>query len=328
MDLDTDQRRQINRNNRNTRDKLPDRLLSALRTARMEDVHALVDAVRQDATSLELEALIDQLSSRSEDNEQISTLDVPSPSNLRESSYENGDWIQTPTDSEMPMGFDHRRSSFIADASTFPGHSDLQEMVDGDKLHFGSASGIHVSLGSSKTDRLSQVMLSFREAASTQIAGGAQGKDILSMSGLGLDLFFRDRVDSDPHTISTWACEFAKSWTSLSPVSQLAVVYFAGAFMRWYTLPCRKTYALMSTLLQPLNGESMVHDLSEIEHCRAHGADWINSLTLNAQQLSWPYTYISCLEDPIAGAGPHVRRFSKLFIEYCDDSTNWDQSDR
>jgi hypothetical protein len=33
MNLDTDQRRQINRNNRNTKDKLPDNLVSALRTA-------------------------------------------------------------------------------------------------------------------------------------------------------------------------------------------------------------------------------------------------------------------------------------------------------
>jgi hypothetical protein len=147
------------------------------------------------------------------------------------------------------------------------------------------------------------------------------------MDGLHLELFFRDRTNEDPHTISTWACEFAKSWTLLPPVTQLAIMCFAGAFMRRSTLPCRRTYAMMPTMLQLMEDTSMVHDFSEMEYCYGHAVEWINSLTQNARQLSWPYGYVACLEES-ASSMTQSRRFSKLFLDYCDDSTNWNPSNQ
>jgi hypothetical protein len=303
MDLDTDQRRQINRNNRNTRDKLPDNLLAVLRTASAADADSLLRAIRDNASSHHLGSLVQHLS------RDIDPQDEPTPS-----SFETADWLQTPIDSES---FDDRRPSLV------DGHGPRPQDEQMDALQFGSATGVHMSLGSSRTDRLSQVMLSFREAASTQIAMGANVRQVLSMDGIELDVFFRDRTAIDPHTISTWACEFARSWTSLLPVSQLAVLYLAGAFMRWFILPCRETYALMSLVLQPMEGNVMVHNFSEVEFCWAHGVDWINALTHNVKQLTWPYDYVACLEELAAGMSPQARRFSRLFMDYCDNAANW-----
>jgi hypothetical protein len=302
MDLDTDQRRQINRNNRNTRDKLPDNLLSALRTASPANAESLLKAIRENASSHRLESLIDELSEGKSDSTQ---------------AYEIADFAQTPTDSE---GFDERRPSFAGDYA-------LQEETAGlsESLQFGSVSAVHVSLGASKADRLTQVMLSFKEAALSQIVEGASVRLVLSLDGLELDLFFRDRTSHDLHTISTWACEFAKSWTSLLPVTQLALIYFAGAFMRWFILPCRQTYTLMSPVLQPMDGNSVVHDFSEIDYCRGYAAGWIENLTQNTQHVSWPYAYVACLEEPVAGMA-QPRKFSKLFMDYCDDPANWTRS--
>lgn len=307
MDLDTDQRRQINRNNRNTRDKLPDNLLTALRTASQEDAESLFQAVRDNASSRKLETLIERFPSNRDDEHNSLPSNPPS-------TYETAEWLHTPTNSE---NFDEYTLQF---------QDGEQDIINGDRLGFGSTPGIHIPLRSPRTDRLSQVMRSFREAASSQILAGARVEYVLSTTGIELDMFFRDRTDQDSHTVSTWACEFAKSWTLLSPVSQLAVIHFAAAFIRWFILPCRQTYSLMSTILRPLDGDSMAHDSSEEESCRAHGVEWINSVTMDVHQLTWPYPYMACFDEPVAGNNPQSRRLSRLFIEYCDDSNNWNRS--
>ncbi|ETN44939.1 uncharacterized protein HMPREF1541_09814 [Cyphellophora europaea CBS 101466] len=318
MDFETDQRRQINRNNRTHRDKLSDKLLTGLRTAPLADAQALLDAIRQDTSSEELEALAHDLSQRWDSGEAMSAIFDGSPTDRQQNDAYNSDgFLVSPSDSEVLLSLDVRRDFYIAEGAR-------QFAVGGEGMDVGKV----MSTRSTATDRLSQVMLSFREAASEQIVGGAVVADILSLSGLDLDLFFRERVDSDPHTISTWACEFAKSWTSMSPISQVALVYLAGSFMRWFILPCQTTYGDMSSLLLPIKGNARIHNPAEVDYCRAHAARRINSLTMHSQKLQWPYTYLACLEKPDESASPFTsptRRLSKMFMQYCDDLRNWTQ---
>ena len=93
--------------------------------------------------------------------------------------------------------------------------------------------------------------------------------------------------------------------------------------MRWFILPCQKTYTLLSPMLRPMKANLVTSDAVEIGHSNACGAEWISSLTMNTQQLQWPYPYSACLEALVNDRNPQVQTLSKLFMEHCDNPRNW-----
>jgi hypothetical protein len=321
MDVDTDQRRQINRNNRNTRDKLSEKVLNALRGASVNDAQSLLEAIRQDMSPVELESALDRLSlprdfQQSSSFEPLSIQTSTSPQ-LRKQNSNTGDWLHTPTDLDASMNLtSSRRPSFIESEKSYLTSDGFQEEV-------GQSSRATNGESESKLEQMSPVMLSFREMARTQIANGMPAPLILSMIGTDVELLFRDRGPEDPHTVSTWACELAKSATFAQPVCQLATVHFAASFMRWLILPCSKTYAMMSPLLCPVPVAAMVHSNAQVEFCESNAARLIEGLISNNKQLNWPYTYVACLEDASPDMATQPRRLSTFFTDYCDNPASW-----
>jgi hypothetical protein len=315
MDVDTDQRRQINRNNRNTRDKLSEKVLNALRGASINDAQSLLEAIRQDLSSVELEAALDRLS-LPQDFQQSSNSEPISPQ-FRKPNSNTGEWLQTPTDLDASMNLDSsRRPSFIESEKSHQTGDGFQEEVHGQSSRGPSGE-------TESKEPMPPVMLSFREMARTQIASGMPTPLILSMLGTDVELLFRDRGPEDPHTVSTWACEFAKSATFPQPVCQLATVHFGASFMRWFILPCSKTYAMMSPLLCPVPVAAMVHTDAQVDFCKNNAARLIQSLVSSSRQLNWPYTYVACLEDASPDMTTQPRRLSTFFTDYCDNPASW-----
>ena len=190
----------------------------------------------------------------------------------------------------------------------------------------------------SRADRLSSAMLAFRDAARSMLAHGQPAEEVLSMHGLDLALLFRERTPGDPHTVSTWACEYSKTWTFLPLHVRLASVHYAGSLMRWLILPCRETYALLSKLMRPLDVQLFVPHTGDVDLCHLpcvratqlhHGGKWVNRVTADSQRCSWTEGEFSSTEERRVqtSKGPVVMRtLSAAFIDCIDDPRNWSLS--
>lgn len=187
----------------------------------------------------------------------------------------------------------------------------------------------------SRADRMSSAMVAFRDAARSMIAMGQPVEDVLSMKGLQLDLMFRDRLPSDPHNVSTWACEFSNTWTFLPLHIRLASVHYAGTFMRWLILPCPETYALMSKLMRPVNSQLFIPHTGDIDICHlpciratqlAHGGRWVDLISADSQRCNWIEGDHSFIEDRLLH-GPNgsytIKTLSAAFTTFIDDERNW-----
>jgi hypothetical protein len=176
-------------------------------------------------------------------------------------------------------------------------------------------------------------MLSFCKLARSQIAANGNVSDILSLRGVDLTLFFRERRSGDPHTVSTWACEMTKAWNFLSSVTRLAAVHYGVSFMRWYILPCPQTYAMLSPLQRPLkeqlnNPHSVSLDLVHLPVVRqavVTGArSWIDRVTPDIQHFKWSRGSKAAVTETVFEPGSRpVKTLRSDFIKQCDLVSSW-----
>jgi hypothetical protein len=190
----------------------------------------------------------------------------------------------------------------------------------------------------SRADRLSSAMLAFRDAARQMIALGQPVDQVLSMQGLDLELLFRDRTPADPHTVSTWACEYTKTWTFLPLHVRLSSVHYAGSLMRWLIMPCKETYRLVSKLMRPLDSQLFIPHTGDVDMCHLpcvratqleHGGKWVNHVTADSQRCQWIEGKVQAIEERTVetAKGPvQMKMLSAAFIDFVDDVRNWSLS--
>jgi hypothetical protein len=85
---------------------------------------------------------------------------------------------------------------------------------------------------------LARVYTDYRDAARHMLARGVPNSEVSGPDFTAIDLFFRDRVPSDPHTASFWACELCKTFGDAPIFVQLAGMYLLTYLMR----VCYKSY--------------------------------------------------------------------------------------
>lgn len=185
-----------------------------------------------------------------------------------------------------------------------------------------------------KGDPLSQAALSFRDDARSLIAQGHPIREILSMDGLHTEMFFRDRLPDDPHTVSTWACEFTKAWRGLLPANCLyATLWMISSVMRWMILPCRETWMLMPEMTRPLVDQFAIPhqklfvDLCHFPQIRAsllnYNRDFIKVLRYETFNCNWPYADEDCVRG-VDGARLDVKsELTPPFLAHISDTRNW-----
>lgn len=79
---------------------------------------------------------------------------------------------------------------------------------------------------------LARVFTDYRDAARHMLASGVPNLEVSGPDFTAIDLFFRDRLPSDPHTASFWACEVCKTFGDASIFVQLASMYLLTYLMR------------------------------------------------------------------------------------------------
>lgn len=78
----------------------------------------------------------------------------------------------------------------------------------------------------------SSVYTNFRGAARDMLAAGTPVPAVIGPDFVVVDLCFRDRKPTDPHTICSWASEVCKSFGEFDIFVLLAHVFFLSAYMR------------------------------------------------------------------------------------------------
>lgn len=73
---------------------------------------------------------------------------------------------------------------------------------------------------------------SFREWACKSLDSGVPRELIFGSETVEVDLFFRSRETTDPHTVSTWASEYFRALTNIEIFGCLAGIFNFDRFMR------------------------------------------------------------------------------------------------
>ncbi|KAH0286597.1 hypothetical protein M436DRAFT_50040 [Aureobasidium namibiae CBS 147.97] len=185
---------------------------------------------------------------------------------------------------------------------------------------------------------LGKAYLSFRDATLQMIADGMNARDVLgSPDYVNLDLFFRDRVPTDGHSVDTFVCEILKSLANPDLYAKLATVVLLGPLMRWILFPTSEHYRRIPALMRPLPSQRFIPhspalDLAPHPAIRgvlmsAFNTEWLtpeNQITA-APIVNWPYQLDKAVcHDPVAGC----LRFTKQFEDHVCEPTNWTFSKR
>jgi len=112
-------------------------------------------------------------------------------------------------------------------ANGYPRKVQIQQLC-----HFRIPIHLIQSLITFDNSALARVYTDYRDAARHMLASGVPNEEVSGPDFTAIDLFFRDRVPSDPHTASFWACELCKSFGDAPIFVQLAGMYLLTYLMR------------------------------------------------------------------------------------------------
>ncbi|RMD43705.1 hypothetical protein DV735_g1440, partial [Chaetothyriales sp. CBS 134920] len=182
-------------------------------------------------------------------------------------------------------------------------------------------------------DPLSRAVLSLLADARGRIMRGDSVRDLLSLDGIDLELYFRPRRPEDAHSVSSMACELARTtrYNRTFPL-QMNAIHSVGTFLRWLILPCVETWEMMNPLMRPLKAQvltphdSLYPDLIHIPQLRlahlVYGRQ-LDAFTArpNWADCNWVLDHEACYEFDSRSAYP--KRLSPAFIHHIEDIRNW-----
>jgi hypothetical protein len=133
------------------------------------------------------------------------------------------------TDSGLIPNFGNLPFSSAIMANGHPANIQQQQLQNLDTSSEYSMLPLH----SFEQETLGRAYLSFKEVALQMIADGTSARQILGPPDfVNLDLFFRQRLPQDDHTISTFVCEIMKNLANPDVYAKLASIVLMGPLMR------------------------------------------------------------------------------------------------
>ncbi|KAG9658073.1 hypothetical protein KCU64_g4761, partial [Aureobasidium melanogenum] len=219
-------------------------------------------------------------------------------------------------------------------ANGYPAHIQHQQLQNLST----SAEYSMLPLHTFEQEALGRAYLSFRDATLQMIADGLPARDVLgSHDYVNLDLYFRERLPTDGHSVSTFVCEIMKSLANPDMYAKLASILLMAPLMRWILFPTSEHYRRIPELMRPLPSQRFVPhspalDLAPHPAIRgvlmtAFNEDWLtpeNQITA-APVINWPHDLDRTVyHDQVTGC----LRFTKEFEDHVCEPTNWTFSKR
>ncbi|KAG9521309.1 hypothetical protein KCV07_g3673, partial [Aureobasidium melanogenum] len=219
-------------------------------------------------------------------------------------------------------------------ANGYPAHIQHQQLQNLST----SAEYSMLPLHSFEQEALGRAYLSFRDATLQMIADGMPARDVLgSHDYVNLDLYFRERLPTDGHSVSTFVCEIMKSLANPDMYAKLASMVLMAPLMRWILFPNSEHYRRIPKLMRPLPSQRFIPhspalDLAPHPAIRsvlmtAFNEEWLtpeNQITA-APVINWPHGLDRTVyHDQVTGC----LRFTKEFEDHVCEPTNWTFSKR
>ncbi|RMZ77214.1 hypothetical protein DV738_g4511, partial [Chaetothyriales sp. CBS 135597] len=190
-----------------------------------------------------------------------------------------------------------------------------------------------IYLAEGAADPLSRAVLSLLADARGRIMRGESVRDLLSLDGIDLELYFRPRRPEDTHSVSTMACDLARTTRGYKTFPlQMNAIHSVGTFLRWLILPCVETWEMMNPLMRPLKAQvltphdSLYPDFIHIPQLRlahlVYGRQ-LDAFTArpNWADCNWVLDHEACYE--FDGRSAYPKRLSPAFIHHIEDIRNW-----
>ncbi|KAH0366970.1 hypothetical protein KCU65_g4993, partial [Aureobasidium melanogenum] len=219
-------------------------------------------------------------------------------------------------------------------ANGYPAHIQHQQLQNLST----SAEYSMLPLHSFEREALGRAYLSFRDATLQMIADGMPARDVLgSHDYVNLDLYFRERLPTDGHSVSTFVCEVMKSLANPDMYAKLASIVLMAPLMRWILFPTSEHYRRIPALMRPLPSQRFIPhspalDLAPHPAIRgvlmtAFNEEWLtpeNQITA-APVINWQQPLDKTVyHDEVTGC----LRFTKQFEDHVCDPNNWTFSKR
>jgi len=181
MEVNTDQRRRINRNKKQTdaiRSILSEELLRALRTASDSDARELLVAIRQDAPLPDLKTLAERIMPHRRSDESITPLsNIVLP--VEHTRFQHADdRLRLPPGSKASVSVVSQHHSASTTDDVLLSRTTVNQMANGEPLLFRAPDPVHSPIKLFENTGLPPLIQTFRDAARSRIARGACVDDI------------------------------------------------------------------------------------------------------------------------------------------------------
>ncbi|KAI1626765.1 hypothetical protein EDD37DRAFT_228482 [Exophiala viscosa] len=171
--------------------------------------------------------------------------------------------------------------------------------------------------------------ISSRDSARQRLLSGESQDSIFGTEKVEVDLFFRAREVSDPHTPSTWASEYFRALHDIDTFVCLAGIFNFDRFMRWTIAPSAETYASIPPGQRPTPCQRLVphhpaSDLPVLPELRDGLIYDLRDYILASQSFGTTVNWHKGLEtavdiNPTSGK----MTLSATFVEHVWDLENW-----
>jgi len=171
-------------------------------------------------------------------------------------------------------------------------------------------------------------MISYMDLARTMLT---QGKPIQEIFGPGravVDLLFRKRRQSDPHSVCHFAAELCAGIKDMEMSAKLGMTFMYIYLLRWMILPSSDSYNKVPEIYRPTPMQISVPHCAIIEFCPfpllrealcRRNRDFLATLAKNIS-CNWPYPTETCIErDPETG---HIM-LTDDFARHCLNAGHW-----
>ena len=181
---------------------------------------------------------------------------------------------------------------------------------------------------------MAAVYTDFRDYGRRQITAGEPIDTVLGSPEVDLAVFFRERTPEDPHTPSTWACEYMRLLKDYDIFVALAHVFTYARFMRWAIAPSAETYALLPDAMRPTPLQRLVRhhpgcDLGVFPEMRDGLIRDMRDSIVAIQTLGCTVNWGHGLEAAIdVDQESRTMTISEMFAEHVCDLSNWSVSQK
>ncbi|KAG9770177.1 putative AP-1 adaptor complex subunit MU, partial [Aureobasidium melanogenum] len=230
------------------------------------------------------------------------------------------------TSTSTPTPTPNRPSSHATYSQTYESFPNQHRVSDSSNRHMAQ----HISLPQIELDDepMACAIVSYLDLARSMLSEGASVHEVFGPRRPMVDLLFRSRRETDPHSVCYFACELTSGLEGMEPAARLGLTFMFISLIRWMILCSSANYDDIPELYRPTPMQISIPHSAAVEFCPfPHMRDALcrqyrDFLPVLAGNIScnWPYKFDMCVER-LDGTGHVV--LTDAFVRHVLVPENW-----